>query len=216
MFLYRFFSGVILSVAALMSGCSATEQAPKNDTDQTLVSISANELAELKLSSQQWQQAKQGIERLLLIEGDLDLLIKQLNAVVKKDHASIVTQPTLNQPEASKPTANKPVVSAPSNSEKPDVGVINANITPLFALQVASVSEYDRLKESLADVKRAAPSLFLGKFDVNSESINVKGSTYYRLKIGAYAYKEQATAGCEKLKNKGINCLVSYFTKNPL
>lgn len=76
-------------VMIVLSGCSSTtkpsELAAINQKDTR---VSADELAQLKASSQQWQSAKAGVERLLIIEEDLRLLISQLNAVVKEESNS--------------------------------------------------------------------------------------------------------------------------------
>ena len=73
-------------VMLVLSGCSSTTKPSEvAATNQKGTRISAEELAQLKASSQQWQSAKEGVERLLIIEEDLKLLISQLNAVVKQE-----------------------------------------------------------------------------------------------------------------------------------
>lgn len=89
-------------------------------------------------------------------------------------------------------------------------------VKALFALQVAAVTDKDRLSQSLNQIKASASSLFEGEFVANVETINVSGMTYYRLKLGAYQEQANAAADCDKLKQRQINCIVSHYTQQPL
>lgn len=230
---YNFFkrnSFIIAGVLAL-TGCTATtakniEQSPLNSEGN--VTISASELAALKASSEQWQQSKAGVERLLLIEQDLKLLITQLSAAVKneqkeqatnkstleKDQTSLVnnqsqanpSQVELQESQSSLVITDKKVTAEKATSE----------IQPLYALQVASVTEQARLTKSITSIKSTAPDLFTGKLITNVETAKVKGTTYYRLKLGAYQYQKNAQADCDKLKQQQVSCIVSHFTDNPI
>jgi len=188
---------IILLVCLTAFGCSTTHSSNNSQaTNDEQVSISAAELAQLKASASQWQQAKPGIERLLLIEQDLKLLISQLNAVVEQK----ATQPNTQATPVKKP---KPAVEYQPTPQ------------PLFALQVASVTERMRLSKTVEELKLKAPELFTGELIANVEPVKVNGTTYYRLKLGAYQYQKNASLECEKLKQHKINCLVSHYTAQP-
>lgn len=212
---YKVFLIIIVCIgAAFISGCSSTEQKMETldkVTTQTEVTISAEELAQLKASSQQWQQAKAGVERLLIIEQDLKLLISQLNAVAQRESAvnsSNVSQPVITaEAEANKVTATDAV--AP-------VEQIEEYTQPLFSLQVAAVTEHARLVQSFNEIKANAAELFHGEFIANVETIKINGVTYYRLKLGAYQYQKNANIDCNKLKLQQVNCIVSHYTDQPL
>lgn len=204
---------IVLINILFISGCSTrqAEELPKSTPNN--VSISSDELAQLKASSAQWQQAKPGIERLLVIEQDLKLLISQLNAVAKQSaNSETTTQPQMapKPTEMTTPTVEKSKVNS--------VAAVNEQQTvqPLFALQVAAVTEEARLTQSLNEIKASATELFSGQFVVNVETINVKGVNYYRLKLGAYQYQKSAQADCDKLKQQQISCIVNYYTEHPL
>ena len=204
---------IVLINILFISGCSTrqAEEVPKQTPNN--VSISSDELAQLKASSAQWQAAKPGVERLLVIEQDLKLLISQLNAVAKQSANSDST----SQPQtASKPTEmTAPVVE---KSKVNSVAAVNEQQTvqPLFALQVAAVTEEARLTQSLNEIKASAAELFSGKFVANVESVDVNGVNYYRLKLGAYQYQKNAQVDCDKLKQQQISCIVSYYTDHPV
>ena len=204
--LYKRYSILIACIGALfISGCSSPKKAVESpQPKQASASLSDEELAQLKASSQQWQAAKAGVERLLVIEQDLKLLISQLNAVAKQGSA-----PT-NPPSVS--TAEPPAEMA-----APKVAVNEKQaVQALFALQVAAVTDKDRLSQSLNEIKTSASSLFQGEFVANVETINVSEVTYYRLKLGAYQHQANAAADCDKLKQRQINCIVSHYTQQPL
>lgn len=102
--LYKRYSILIACIAALfISGCSTTKTAESPQPMQASANLSEAELAQLKASSQQWQAAKAGVERLLVIEQDLKLLISQLNAVAKQSSASTNT-PAVSTAKASAET----------------------------------------------------------------------------------------------------------------
>ncbi|MGS0496084.1 SPOR domain-containing protein [Pseudoalteromonas mariniglutinosa] len=65
-------------------------------------------------------------------------------------------------------------------------------------------------------MQHKAPSLLTGTTIANVETANVKGITYYRLKLGAYQYQKNAQADCDKLKQQQVSCIVSYYTDNPV
>ncbi|OUS69517.1 hypothetical protein B5G52_16615 [Pseudoalteromonas sp. A601] len=199
-----FKSILTLLVCTTFVGCNSTDAGNKQSqvTNEEVVSISATELAQLKESAAQWQQAKPGVERLLVIEQDLKLLINQLNAVVAQE-SSKAEQAEVTSPEV------KP--AAPVTAVKPKV-----TTQPIYALQVASVTQKVRLAKSVADLQGKAPQLFEGKFVANVEPIDVNGVTYYRLKLGAYQYQKNAQADCDKLKQQQVSCIVSHFTDNPI
>jgi cell division septation protein DedD len=212
--LYKRYSILIACIAALfISGCSTTKTAESPQPMQASANLSEEELAQLKASSQQWQSAKAGVERLLVIEQDLKLLISQLNAVAKQGSASTNT--------AVVPTAKASAETvAPKVAQKAKVAANTADekqaVKALFALQVAAVTDKERLSQSLNQIKASASSLFQGEFVANVETINVSGMTYYRLKLGAYQNQANAAADCDRLKQRQINCIVSHYTQQPL
>lgn len=213
--LYKRYSILIACIGALfISGCSSpktTVESPQ--PKQASASLSDEELAQLKASSQQWQAAKAGVERLLVIEQDLKLLISQLNAVANQDTASTNT-PVVPTAKASAETV------APKVAQKAKVAANTADekqaVKALFSLQVAAVTDKERLSQSLNQIKASASSLFQGEFVANVETINVSGMTYYRLKLGAYQNQANAAADCDRLKQRQINCIVSHYTQQPL
>ncbi|MDQ9093150.1 SPOR domain-containing protein [Pseudoalteromonas haloplanktis] len=183
----------------LLFGCSSTKQTVQTNNEQ-YVQITKSELQQLQTSSAQWQAIKPDIERLLLIESDLNLLITQLTAIANEEPAQSNTAMTAQA---------QPPIQAP---------VAQPQRTPpaLFALQIISVTQQVQLATSWQAMQHKAPSLLTGTTIANVETANVKGITYYRLKLGAYQYQKNAQADCDKLKQQQVSCIVSYYTDNPV
>ncbi|PCC13455.1 SPOR domain-containing protein [Pseudoalteromonas sp. JB197] len=200
----------LLSLSLIvLCGCSSKVKEAQNNATTTNkasneVTISAEELAQLRASSQQWQQAKAGVRRLLVIEHDLKLLIRQLNEVAQREPA---TQSNLNQDTTAPETAVNVLAKA---------AVQPKAVQPLFALQVASVTDWIRLTQSYTEVKSKATKLLASPFIANVETAKVKGVTFYRLKIGAYKLQNNASADCDILKQHQVGCIVSNYTEQPL
>ena len=207
----------LLSISLIvLCGCSSKVNEAQNNVTTTNkvsneVTISAEELAQLRASSQQWQQAKAGVRRLLVIEHDLKLLISQLNEVAQREST---TQSNLKQEGSNlnqDTTAPEEAVNVQAKAAvQPKV------IQPLFALQVASVTDWIRLTQSYNEVKSKATKLLASPFIANVETAKVKGVTFYRLKIGAYKLQKNATADCDILKQHQVGCIVSNYTEQPL
>lgn len=187
---------VVLLTAILLFGCSSTKQIEPVNNEQ-YVQITKSELQQLQTSSAQWQAIKPDIERLLLIESDLNLLITQLTALANEEAAQTST-PMVSQAQPTNTANIKPQQSA------------------LFALQIISVTQQAQLATSWQAIQQKAPSLLTTSAVTNVETAQVKGITYYRLKLGAYQYQKNAQADCDKLKQQQVNCIVSYYTDNPL
>jgi hypothetical protein len=201
----------------MLSGCSSTAEPQKKVApqlnNQAGVVITSDELAELKASAKQWQQAKAGVERLLVIEQDLKLLIKQLTSVAQEQQSAAAAQKSEGK-IAKNSSLNPEPITPPAPIQPTKAQPIK--VQPLFALQVASVTDQTRLPQSFAKIKATAPTIFSGKVAANVESVNVNGTTFYRLKLGAYIKQENAAKDCNKLMQYQVMCIVSHYTEQSL
>ncbi|HDY85760.1 MAG TPA: SPOR domain-containing protein [Methylophaga sp.] len=209
----------------LLTGCNTTTQKTIENKPQITtsneVSITAQEVKMLRESSQQWQQSKAGIERLLVIEQDLNLLIKQLTAVAKeqKKERSYNAQKNQNENPAYTTTNNKKPKfneTVPTDKSAFETHNPSSEELPLYALQVASVSDRSRLIKSYNELKVGNEEMFNGEVAANFETVKINDVTYYRLKLGAFANQNNAKSACNKLKQKSISCIVSHYTQQPI
>jgi hypothetical protein len=237
----------VLILVLNVTGCKSTS------TDKPeIVELTKKEYQALIEMSEQWRKSKEGIQRLLSVEGDLRVLIGQLDVLVKEEtYNTNQTIATNNQGEKradsktprdnkrdSKPNLETAQVDSPpivvamrakenikldkpeSNSDTqthsvqkvpPDKPSLKTNKPKaIYALQVAAVTEHDRVKRSLDAVVKKAPEA--EKLAVNVEVKNIKQQQYYRLKLGVFSDKLAAQAQCDRLKLKKVNCIVSYYT----
>jgi hypothetical protein len=208
-------SAVLIMSLIILSGCTSTTDSAQKSTSstaetnhETYVQITQQELQQLQTSSAQWQAIKPDLERLLLIESDLNLLIAQLTAIANDD------ENTGNNSHSSAALASQQVpLDRPAQSIATQSNITN---NALFALQIIAVTQQSQLAPSWQTIQQKVPSLLSDKFTTNVETAQVKGMTYYRLKIGAYQYQKNAQADCDKLKLQQLNCMVTHYTDNPI
>ena len=114
----------------------------------------------LKMSSQQWQNMRPELARLLLIEEDLSLLISQLNTIAKENEQK-----------------NAPVIKAEivnTNTINNSNIQVTKPVNPKFALQVLSITQKEQLSLAFRQLQKKLPSLLGDNFVMNVETINVK------------------------------------------
>lgn len=224
---YKFFKKYMYICLLLvsMAGCKSTSM----DKPET-VELTKNEYLQLIEVSEQWQEAKDGIQRLLAVESDLKMLIGELDVLVKaqtkeqkqyaqkarRDEAFIEPVALIDKPSSSVSVIEKTNVVSISaiDSKAADQhkkAVENKTVTANYALQVAAVTEQERLQKLLAAVVKKAPEA--QDLAVNIEVKNIKKQQYYRLKLGAFSDKLAAQTQCERFKLKQVSCIVSYYTK---
>ncbi|KAF7774189.1 hypothetical protein PCIT_a0592 [Pseudoalteromonas citrea] len=245
---YKFFIQFwyICLLVLSITGCKST-----STKKPEIVELTKKEYLELIEVSEQWHESKEGIQRLLSVEGDLRMLIGQLDVLVKEETYSekpVVAStprrekftetltPLDDKPEPQpvlenvkddnsiialkseqKTPAGKPIVSTVTKKDlaqpiSPATQPVETNrASALYALQVAAVTEQERVQKSLDAVVKKAPEA--ERLAVNVEVKNIREQQYYRLKLGAFSDKFAAQAQCDRLKLKQVSCIVSYYTE---
>lgn len=185
----------------------------------------------------EWKTLKPGLSRLLAIEGELNLLLGQLEqlsssleqsqgptAIASADSPEITPDP---QATPLPLPADAELVTAPISADMPSVPDTNsyaeeAEVTEEesappsdshFALQVASITDMRRLPivwQEMMDKNRA----LLADMEPNFERTNVRNTDYYRLKLGGFSTEREASRKCDVLKNAGVDCIVVSYTRS--
>jgi len=157
----------------------------------------------------EWQQLKPALKRLAVVEEELSLLIEQLeqHTLAAVDNQKNAEQSAIPQSQASAAARISP--TEPVKGESIDQRVAST-ADKRFSLQITSLSDPLRLPVVWQQLQRKYPAE-LGDLEPNFEKIKVGNEDYYRLKVGAFADKQQATNRCSQLKNLSINCLVSSY-----
>lgn len=240
-FFIQFWRVCLLTLSVV--GCQST-----STNKPEIVELTKKEYLELIEVSEQWHESKEGIQRLLSVEGDLRMLIGQLDVLVKEETYSekpVVASTPRHEKfiETLMPLDDKPepqpvlenvkddnsTIALKSEQKMPAIvstGIKKDLAQPIFpatqpietnrdlalyALQVAAVTEQERVQKSLDAVVKKAPET--ERLAVNVEVKNIREQQYYRLKLGAFSDKVAAQAQCDRLKLKQVSCIVSYYTE---
>jgi len=223
-----------LSALLCLAGCQSSPQ-PKNATANADPQSIAAKQKEYDQLLEEWKTLKPGLSRLLAIEGELNLLLGQLEqlsssleenqsptaiaysaspivapapaAVPLPADAELVTAPiALN-------TLNEPVADTYTEeqevTEEETVTASNAN----FALQVASITDMRRLPQIWQEMMDKNSEV-LANLEPNFQKTNVRNTDYYRLKLGAFSTQQEAARKCSELKMAGVSCIVSEYTSS--
>lgn len=224
--------GVLLSLAA----CQSTpKQASSSTNDATLAQIAAKQQQQDQLLKE-WQNLKPGLERLLVVEEELNLLLGQLEQLNASLEASEQPVAAVEAP-ARKPVETQ-VIPAPQVASAPPVQAIAPLAMPVaeeepeaepvsipapapvhtassqagrFALQVASITERHRLPEIWQQLQSKHPRL-TSDMEPNFQQTQVRNTDYFRLKLGRFASRQEANSRCNAMQSAGMNCLVVDYT----
>lgn len=177
----------------------------------------------------EWSELKPGLERLLAIEEELNLLLGQLaqlsTSLEEETVSSSSNVPAPSVAHYSPTPSAQPVQetiataaipeSIPEAESTEDTESTDASHSAdaNFALQVASIPEYYRLPAIWGQLLDKNPQL-LADMKPNYQKTNVKNTDYYRLKIGSFATRQDANRKCNDLKAAGMNCLVVDYTNS--
>ena len=218
---------VCLLTLLCLSACQST---PRQDAKTASASADTAAIAakqqEYDQMLQEWKTLKPGLERMLAIEEEMNLLIGQLELLKsvtqapsnpapapapKKTPASVPSQ-VVAPVETAKiiPTLPAPAPApapAPSEVQATSHGAAN------YSLQVASLTELKLLPKKWKQMQSKYPQL-MANLEPNYQTIQVNNTTYYRLKIGAFSSAQEANQKCAELIAAGISCLPVKYTES--
>jgi hypothetical protein len=124
--------------------------------------------------------------------------------------ATAVTQP--GPVQLAPPTAKPPAAAPAPTPIVPAAPPVSAGAIPAFSAggawfaQIASTGSEAGAIEEWGRRAKAWPDLFSAA-ERSIQTADVNGQTRYRLRVGAFASKAEATAYCAEVKARGGNCL---------
>ncbi len=227
-------SVAFLTALLCLVGCQSNPQAKNTAANGDAKTLAAKQ-QEYDQLLEEWKTLKPGLTRLLAIEGELNLLLGQLEqlsssleesqsptaiaysaspsvapapaAVPLPADAELVTAPIAVH------TLNEPVADTYTDeqevAEEETVTASNAN----FALQVASITDMRRLPQIWQEMMDKN-SILLANLEPNFQKTNVRNTDYYRLKLGGFSTQQEASRKCTELKVAGVNCIVTDYTSS--
>ncbi|MEI8622258.1 SPOR domain-containing protein [Pseudoalteromonas sp. B129b] len=204
------------------TACSVTpeiktidEQPKSNSPDY--VSITALELAQLKDAAMQWQQAREGIERILRLEKEITYLVNHIDIINSKAIAQSnqgYSSKSVRSPRNTRNVKSRQQVKQNYSNKKQAVKLNKPK--HVFALQVASVDSEQGVAKAWQELNTKAAPLFRDKILTNVETAKINDKMFYRLKLGSYQNFKNAKADCDVFKLYKLDCIVSNYTDKPV
>ncbi len=130
--------------------------------------------------------------------------VRAATAVTQPGPVALVPPPATKPPAAAPVPAPKPVVTAAPPVPAGAIPSFSAG-GPWFA-QIASTGSEAGALEEWGRRAKVWPDLFSAA-ERSIQTADVNGQTRYRLRVGAFASKADATAYCAEVKARGGNCL---------
>lgn len=127
--------------------------------------------------------------------------VRAAAAVTEPGPVALTPAPTVKPPAA--PPAPKPLAATPAAS---GVAAPAFSAGGVWLAQIASTSSEAGAIEEWSRRAKAWPDLF-SSAERSIQTADVNGQTRYRLRVGAFASKADATAYCAEVKARGGNCL---------
>ena len=191
------------------------EQPQSNSPDY--VSITALELAQLKDAAMQWQQAREGIERILRLEKEITYLVNHIDIINSKAIAQSnqgYSSKSVRSPRNTRNVKSRQQVKQNYSNKKQTVKLNKPK--HVFALQVASVDSEQGVAKAWQELNTKAAPLFRDKILTNVETAKINDKMFYRLKLGSYQNFKNAKADCAVFKLYKLDCIVSNYTDKPV
>ena len=191
------------------------EQSQSNSPDY--VSITALELAQLKDAAMQWQQAREGIERILRLEKEITYLVNHIDIINSKAIAQSnqgYSSKSVRSPRNTRNVKSRQQVKQNYSNKKQAVKLNKPK--HVFALQVASVDSEQGVAKAWQELNTKAAPLFRDKILTNVETAKINDKMFYRLKLGSYQNFKNAKADCDVFKLYKLDCIVSNYTDKPV
>jgi cell division protein FtsN len=230
-----------LSALLCLVGCQSNPQPKNAGANADLRAIAAKQ-KEYDQLLEEWKTLKPGLSRLLSIEGELNLLLgqlEQLSTSLEESQGPTAIASGYSQSATPEPqTAPQPVLQAvplpadaelvtapiamiPSEPEATaytdDQDFVEKETTTAsnanFSLQVASITDMRRLPQIWQEMIDKNPQL-LANLEPNFQKTNVRNTDYYRLKVGGFSTQQEASRKCSELKMAGVSCIVADYTSS--
>ena len=225
-------TAAVLSALMCLVGCQSNPQ-PKNTKAPADAQTLAAKQQEYDQLLEEWKTLKPGLSRLLAIEGELNLLLGQLEQLSSsleesQEPTAIAQNPVpivTPAPTAAPLPTNAELVTAPIAMDRLADPVADT-YTPVqedaaeetepasdahFALQVASITDMRKLPTIWQEMMDKN-SILLANLEPNFQKTNVRNTDYYRLKLGGFSTQQEAARKCNELKNAGVSCIVTDYT----
>ena len=165
----------------------------------------------------QWQQAREGIERILRLEKEITYLVNHIDIINSKAIAQSnqgYSSKSVRSPRNTRNVKSRQQVKQNYSNKKQAVKLNKPK--HVFALQVASVDSEQGVAKAWQELNTKAAPLFRDKILTNVETAKINNKMFYRLKLGSYQNFKNAKADCDVFKLYKLDCIVSNYTDKPV
>ncbi len=100
--------------------------------------------------------------------------------------------------------------ASPAPAPAAIVASVQSSLSGTAAVQLGALNSQGAAQSQWNKIAAAAPALFRGK-SPNIEQADVKGQTYYRLRVAGFANKVAAARFCGEVSSAGYACTVADF-----
>lgn len=178
-----------------LSGCSSLKSEPSPEMlriDQqqeqiTTIQSQQNEMYsnvnQLQSDINSWKKIEPNVQRLVSIESELNSLIGQLATLTQETQQEARVQQTKQ-------------INTPNGKS--------------YMLQLASLRSVKQVQFTWKRLQKKHPKRLLN-LEARYKKVQVKGRTYYRLKVGNFS-KTDATKDCQILNKRGVACIVASYS----
>lgn len=237
----------ILSIASsvyiclIISGCSSTpDEAEKLNTPETKVetSQSDNSIKNVEQHLSEWKKMKPSLERLVLIEDELKIIIQEMNRMAVEQKKIIAEQKDKPKPTVLPQTVKAESAALPQSAKVesaalPQPAKIESMTTPnekssveqkaskpvvaankeapsysKYALQIFTVENGFVLKRAWKLWSKKYGDI-IGKYKPIYQEVKGGNTTYFRVKIKNFITKKDARETCLRLKKEGGDCFIT-------
>jgi hypothetical protein len=165
-------------------------EAPQNDIRPNIVAVLNSEFNEkMDRHLQEWQEMKPDIVRLVALEAEVKVLIKQLKS--------------MNAQALQESATTNSVIVKQQNS------IISAD--NMYAIQLFSLTDKKIMRQTWNRLSTKHP-IILGDLSPIYEEVSIRGKTFYRVKAGSFETKSDAMKLCGSLMNANTNCFLANST----
>jgi septal ring-binding cell division protein DamX len=197
----KLIAAVFFSVMITQTGCSSVSEGDLSEVTEPqhnkVPVTDEREITKQRYEDhlKEWQEVKESIQRLVVIEAELTEVITYLNNLAK-------TQKQNEQSEVINDQA--PIVATPAKVVIP----INNGLS--YSLQLAAVSQKPQVKVAWQELTKKHPAMLM-KLEATYEKSTVNNKMYYRIKAGNFADKNDAKELCKQLSALKTPCIVSNY-----
>lgn len=214
----------MLLLMQLVTGCAGTQRQEQEASSDVLASLTQQQTMTLlamlesydshQEAIEAWQTSRNSLERLVELEGDLKLLITQLNSLNRVAEQSS-KQSSHESTSASAYGVNTSTEhAATADVDKPlNKTAHNSGLEAGFTIQLTALNALQDVRAYWRQVKRKHAAIFADIAPFFEKVKAANGTDLFRLKAGVFDTEAEAVALCREFTQAGGACFTTNTVK---